>query len=123
MVKKTIYIAFLVLLSIKVTPALAEQLSIDLRTDYAYSADFRSIRVSVLDQKNHRNQWVTFFTSDGDFVNGVRVADFYELKANRNYIVSTELLDHQMRTVDGSLTIIAMESGRNGMTVLVTKPD
>lgn len=112
----------IVLVSLLATPAFAAQLSIDLKTDYEFSNDFRTIRVSVLDQKNSRNQWMSFHTSDGDFVSGARIADFFELKSDRNYIVTTELLDDRMKPVDGSLTILSLEDGRNGMTVLISKP-
>lgn len=112
----------IVLVSLLATPAYAAQLSIDLKTDYEFSNDFRTIRVSVLDQKNNSNQWMSFHTSDGDFVSGARIADFFELKSDRNYIVTTELLDDRMKPVDGSLTILSLEDGRNGMTVLISKP-
>ncbi len=119
MMKRFICILFVTLLT---TPAFAAQLSIDLKTDYEFSTDFRIIRVSVLDQKNSRNQWMGYHTSEGDFASGARIADFYELKSDRNYIVTTELLDDRMKPVDGSLTILSVEGGRNGMTVLITKP-
>jgi hypothetical protein len=112
----------IILVSLLATPAFAAQLSVDLKTDYEFSNDFRTIRVSVLDQKNSRNQWMSFHTSDGDFVSGARIADFFELKSDHNYIVTTELLDDRMKPVDGSLTILSLQDGRNGMTVLISKP-
>lgn len=117
--KKIVFFLILCMLS---APGFAAELSIDLRTDYEQSADFKTIRISVLDEKNERNQWMVYFTRDGDFSSGVRIADFDELKSERNYMVSTELLDDRMRTVDGSLTRLSLESGRNGMTVLISMP-
>ncbi|MDZ7841912.1 MAG: hypothetical protein U5R46_14015 [Gammaproteobacteria bacterium] len=103
-------------------PALALDLVIDLRTNWAPYADFRYVRVEVMDRTDERNQWRTLHTSGGDFVSGQRVAEFAGLVARRTYYVQVELLDDRFRPVDGDVLLLDMPDANFGMNSLITRP-
>ncbi len=104
-------------------PVFANDLYIDLRTNYSPRTDFGMVRVEVIDQGDVRKQWVSVHPVDArtDFVSGARVAELHDLESGHTYMIVLQALDAHMRTVDGRLVLLDMPSVPFAATVLMTR--
>jgi hypothetical protein len=100
--------------------AAAQELFVDLRTNYSVS-ELGWVRVQLLDRADERRSWTTLQRPSGDLAAGIRIAEL-EGVARGNYLLSVELLDPRMRTVHGRVVLLAMPGSRFAMTVLIVRP-
>lgn len=103
-------------------PVAAEDLFIDLRTNWTPRVDFSYVQVEVMDRSDERNQWRSLHVTGGDFLAGQRVAEFSDVPPRQAYFVQIELLDDRLRTVDGNVVLLDMPGGNFAMTTLIARP-
>jgi hypothetical protein len=119
--KRLVLVFAFVLSALLLSPhASAQELFVDLRTNYS-SSDFSWIRVQVLDRADERRTWTSLVRPRGDVMAGVRAAEL-EGVSRGDYYVVVELLDGQMRTVHGRVVALAMPDRRFAMTMLIVRP-
>lgn len=103
-------------------PVTAADLFIDVRTNWTPRVDFSFVRVEVMDRSDERNQWRSLHVTGGDFLRGQRVAEFSDVGTRQTFFVQIELLDHRLRTIDGSIVLLDMPGGDFAMTALIARP-
>jgi len=103
--------------------ASAIELFIDLRTDYT-TADFRFVRVELLDRADERRSWITMHSAGGgrDYAAGVRIAELDDVEQRHNYFLVVQLLDGLMRPVHGRVFLHLTGTANQGQIVLVVRP-
>lgn len=109
------YLASFILLLSMSPVAFAVGLIVDLKTNHKYDADFKYVRVEIINRSHERVQRVHLRTTGGDFARGVRVAEFQNLRGDgEEYTAIFELLDHRFHRVDGKQYVLAIPEGVSG---------
>ena len=82
------------------------------------------MRVELVDRADPRQHWTSFAldTSRHDYVAGARVAELHEVQPRHSYLLVVRILDRQLRTVDGRVSILDMPDGPFAATVVLTRP-
>ena len=104
--------------------ALAAELIIDLKTDYA-TTDFRFVRVELLDRDDERRSWTTLHSvsATGPYLTGVRIAELDNVDTRHNYFLVVQLLDGLMRPVHGRVFLYrTSDASIQGQIILVVRP-
>jgi hypothetical protein len=113
-------LAFALAMLFAPSQAAAQELFVDLRTNYS-SSEFGWVRVVVIDRADERRTWTSLQSARGDFLAGARVAEL-ESVTRGDYVLSVELLDGLMRTVHGRVWLLAMPGERFATTLLIVEP-
>lgn len=117
---KRLAFAFVVAVLFSSSNAAAQELFVDVRTNYS-SSEIGWVRVQVIDRADERRSWTSLQVPRGDFLAGVRVAEL-EGVTRGDYIVSVELLDGLLRTVHGRVWLLRMPDTRFATTLLIVRP-
>lgn len=92
-----------VVLLLTTLPAAAADVFLNLRTNYVWPTEFRYVRVELIDAKDPTNTWTTMHAGeqDSDYLRGVQIAEFEDVKKRRDYYLVIQLLDGSTVPVAG----------------------